>query len=103
MALVDMYDKISSTIDKNEYAIGIFVNLSKTFDTLNHKILLAKLEEYGIRGIPLAWFTSYLSRRTQYALNNNISDKQVITSGVPKGSMLGPLLFIIYINDIVNN
>ena len=103
MALMQMYDKISSAIDNNEYSVGIFIDLSKAFDTLNHKILLKKLENYGIRGIALKWFHNYLQDRKQYVFLNGISSTlKSIVCGVPQGSILGPLLFIIYINDIVN-
>ena len=103
MPLIDMYDKISTACDRNEYAIGIFIDLSKAFDTLDHSILLRKLYHYGIRGITHDWFASYLTNRKQYvSINNTDSSFESINCGVPQGSILGPLLFLIYINDIIN-
>ena len=81
--------------------LGIFVDLPKAFDTLNHDILLYKLMTYGIA---IDWFSSYLKNRDQFVnLNNVLSNKSKITTGVPQGSILGPLLFILYINDICNS
>jgi hypothetical protein len=101
MALIDIIDKIHTAVDNNETSMAIFLDLSKAFDTINHNILLYKLEYYGIRGIALEWFKSYLSNRTQYVYYNSCkSNVKDIRSGVPQGSILGPLLFILYVNDI---
>jgi hypothetical protein len=101
MALLTLIDKIVAGIDKNEMTLGTFLDFSKAFDTVNHKILIRKLHKYGIRGIANNLINSYLSNRKQFvSFNNVLSEAQVITYGVPQGSILGPLLFVLYINDI---
>ena len=90
--LISMIEKIRNTIGNGNYRCGIFIDLKKAFDTVDYSILLKKLDHYGIRGISLQWFESYLSNRNQYvSVNSHTSEQLSITHGVPHGSVLGPL------------
>ena len=103
LALIDLHEKISTAFDRGEFSVGILLDLSKAFDTVNHIILFDKLEHCGIRGLALDWIRSYFSNRKQYVeYNGHRSLRSEISCGVLQGSILGPLFFLLYINDINN-
>ena len=103
-AIVDFIDEIHKGLQNREYTVAVFMDLSKAFDVLNHDILLQKMEHYGFRGKFLNLIRSFISDRKYFVSANGIkSDTRTVNNGVPQGSTLGPLLFLIYVNDMSNS
>ena len=102
-AIITLVDKVTKSQDIGDIVITLLIDLKKAFDTIDHRILLRKLYSYGIRGSMLKWMESYLTDRSQYVvIDGKVSQTRGIKCGVPQGSILGPLLFIISVNDICN-
>ena len=102
-SLLEATDDWAFNIDQGDVKAVVFLDLKKAFDTVDHNILISKLSAYGIRGTSIEWFKSYLSERNQKCfLNGSLSSNRVLSCGIPQGTILGPLLFLLYINDLPN-
>ena len=100
---MQLIDQINDKFENNCLTLGIFIDLSKAFDTVNHQILISKLNKYGVKVKNLSWSKSYLENRKQYLnYGNDVTILAQIKFGVPQGSILGPLLLLIYVNDLCN-
>ena len=100
-AILNVIEQLYENLNNHLYSIGIFIDFSKAFDTITHEILLNKLRAFGIRGVPLKLFASYLNNRFQTVkIGNSFSATKPIKLGVPQGSVIGPILYLLYVNEI---
>ena len=100
-ALISLAETIRKYLDEGKFACRIFVDLQKAFNSVEYDTLLTKLEHYGVRGLANDWFKSYLSDRKQFvSINGHDSNLASVLHGAPQGSVLGPLLYLIYVNDL---
>ena len=103
LALLNMQTCISEAMNSNKYSLGVFSDISKAFDAVNHSLLINKLELYGIQVFAKNWFVDYLTNLNQLvSIKEIMSSFMNIASGVPQGSILGPILFLLYLNDLGN-
>ena len=102
-ALITLVDRVTKSLDRSNIVVSLFIDLKKAFDTVHYRILLHKIYAYGIRGVLLKWFESYLTDKSQYVIYDGVrSETKVVECGIPQGSILGPFLFITSMNDICN-
>ena len=102
-AIMQLIDQINDKLENNCFTLDILIDLSKAFDTVDHQILISKLNNYGVKGKNLSWFKSYLENRKQYLnYSNDVTNLAQIKCGVPQELILGPLLSLIYVNDLCN-